>query len=65
MVVVVVVSVYNMILTLTIVRFLSRDSLRTLRYTTKLLQQSKTYCEICEVDFFLLVWLHNHINQLN
>ena len=54
-VVVVVVSVYNMILTLTIVRFLSRDSLRTLRYTTKLLQQSKTYCEICEVDFFLLV----------
>ena len=55
MVVVVVVSVYNMILTLTIVRFLSRDSLRTLRYTTKLLQQSETYGEICEVDFFLLV----------
>ena len=33
MVVVAVVSVYNMILTLPIVRFLSRDSLRTLRYT--------------------------------
>ena len=33
MVVVAVVSVYNMILTLPTVRFLSRDSLRTLRYT--------------------------------